>query len=294
MPNRGHILTGEAQRPRDAPGWLKAEPLLDSVEDVARLARKLAKREHASARAVHRLRGAARRAEARLAALGVAWPSLEPAADRVRRPIVRLRRLAGRVRDADVMVALVKSGVLGSPPGDPKHKRLRRAIAQRRREDEAELLDRAKRLVRRVESRAAELEELAQASAEADAWPAMLAAIRRVESRLGQELADPDALHGLRLSLKRLRYTAEAIGNSLPLRGSPLASLLERMGSVSDLSMASRFVRGLAARASKARGRELESLANAADAMARDASARLSPQALRKCQALLRAIKRGR
>lgn len=212
--------------------------------------------------AIHQMRVSGRR-------LRVAMPLLarKPEGRRVRGALAILRQIrtaAGASRDLDVSVALFEAHVrsLDARSQEVKtlHRRLRAARARSRARMAEALMDleiaRLRRHLRRVLSRRGEglFAVLLRLGAERDArGAALLTAL----ARLGGEY-DPEALHGLRIGARRLRYVAEL---SEGLRGTPVEasalfkSVQEDLGEIRDAHVLSAWL-GRQAAAARARGQD--------------------------------------
>lgn len=173
---------------------------------------------------VHRLRVAIRRAEAALSAFA---PVLDvERADVVRARLARIRRAAGRVRDADVRAALLAE-VSRHATGD-----LRTTID----EVVAEIGRERARAERRLRSRLGERSPRGVTGRAGRLVRANdLAVADLMRSRLREQVADvraqasagtPEAMHELRLAIKRLRYAAEVFGEAEP----SLVAIAEELG----------------------------------------------------------------
>lgn len=166
---------------------------------------------------VHDLRVAARRAEAALSVVDdLAGEEEAKALASVRKALRRLRRRAGRARDADVSLRQIRSirpGCRGAQRAALE--RVTAALKTMRREARAELVEAAgdeplgkfRRRARQVvaaTSGAGSPAALGRASTRAVA-----SALQRVEEAAREIERGPEHLHALRLRLKRLRYLME-------------------------------------------------------------------------------------
>lgn len=167
-----------------------------------------------SPESVHRLRTTTRRWEALHHRL------LGEDADKPLRPFAKVRRLAGKVRDADVQEAALRSVRMG------RNGTLRKAVLEylhNRRTQQAEkllsvlddeLLDKLRRRLKKMESRLADAETSGPAPSAAMAHARKLLADVIVDYRLPEMgEVDDELLHQLRLRCKRVRYTAEQAGS---------------------------------------------------------------------------------
>jgi len=171
------------------------------------------------AKTVHRLRTTARRIEALLQELS---PDPDKNQRRLLKDLSRLRRVAGRVRDMDVQMALLRGLKVGR---DSRHKeRLLQALARMRSKREKKLVSALAKDgvgdVRRRLSKAArrlrifqELSPAAEPQGPAGGFDPVAAALREF-TRVAREQGAlrEDNLHAYRLETKRLRYVAEMAG----------------------------------------------------------------------------------
>jgi len=127
----------------DAPVSKTARDVLDvTLRKTLRRLRKLAASSHAGPEAIHRLRVAIRRSEAAMRT----FRPLEPRGRlrRLRERLKRMRRLAGEIRDIDVFVEHLASGLVGrGTQGEAA------AVQRRRGELVDQLCRRARRELRR-------------------------------------------------------------------------------------------------------------------------------------------------
>jgi CHAD domain-containing protein len=221
--------------------------------------------------AIHQMRVAGRR-------LRVALPLLasRPRGKRVRRALRHLRwlvRAAGGSRDLDVSLALLQQRMLQIGGSDPEARqvraRLRAARTRTRRGMVEALLDleiaRLRRDLREVVARRGE------------SLFGVLVRLRRDQEQHGAKLIaqllalgdsyEPESLHRVRISCRRLRYTAE-IADAVRGQdtGAPrmLRALQEQLGTIHDCWVAGRW---LAERATAAEARGLAGLAERARAL---------------------------
>ena len=192
---------------------------------------------------VHQLRVSTRRA---VAALNVFDCLLPPRrAGKLRRLLRRVRRAASDARDLDVLAQQLAPDKVSLPPQNiesvadliAEHRELAQGplVAAYRRMKRLDFPTRVRRLVKRVRWRGdGQTPALATVAAGFLAGPAndFLAAARA-------DLSDVNALHRMRISGKRLRYTMElvagAYGDSFRQRlYSAIAQTLERLGAVND------------------------------------------------------------
>ncbi|RMH27729.1 MAG: CHAD domain-containing protein [Planctomycetota bacterium] len=230
------------------------------------------------ARPVHRLRVATRRASAAVALVADRLPGKRVKA--VTRALRRLRRSAARVRAADVHAEMLLGRVAAADPRAPAlalaagltlaeraeaFDRLRRSIEDGAGDDLAGAGRRLLDLMRDRPSLGGEFGPAARA--------AVTDQMGRARAAAREDLREPDRLHGLRIELKRLRYTIEAVGAVADEIGArPLYALLidaqDRFGAVNDaVELAHRLAGAherLASGPAPAPPSVLESLADAA------------------------------
>lgn len=193
--------------------------------------RSVAAAQDPSPRQVHRLRIATRRA---LAALGPLTDSPVPEVGKLLKRLRRIRKGAGRVRDADVHMQLL--GVLASLPVEKAPANIKdvlhvfasdRAAAAR---DLAESLD--LRVLRRVSRRCVQrLDEHIVVRAFDETLAALRAEFVAACSDAGRDI---ETLHRLRIAVKKIRYTSEMLGRKgeHPL----IAQVQKRFGDVNDIA----------------------------------------------------------
>jgi CHAD domain-containing protein len=239
--------------------------------------------------AVHQMRVAGRRLRVSLSILAP-----KPASRRVKRALVVLRELvqaAGRGRELDVCLELLKARLRSLGPASPERRLLRGRLAgairrSRKRMADAVLDIEIARLRR-------DLRSVAE-SGSADAF-AVFARLCETRDALGGAVVaglevlgnrfDPEALHRLRRQARRLRYAAEV---SRALTGhhsdAPAAfkDLQERLGAIND-----NYVLGdwLSKAAARARARGAAALAAEGGSLAAwfDAQSRRHHRALLAC-----------
>lgn len=167
-----------------------------------------------SPESVHRLRTTTRRWEA------LHHRILGDDAEKPLRPFAKVRKLAGKVRDADVQEAALRSVRMG------RNGTLRKAVLEylhNRRTQQAEkllsvlddaLLDKLRRRLKKMEARLTEAETSGADPAAAMAHARQLLSEVITDYGLPEmEEVDDEHLHQLRLRCKRVRYTAEQAGN---------------------------------------------------------------------------------
>ena len=192
--------------------------------------------EHGPSRGrVHGLRVAARRAEAALA--GFASALDEMPALKVRRMLKRLRRSAGRARDADVALPRLQQHCeAASGKALKAAERVLESARDERREAYAELTVMAREFPRRRFERL--IHRLTERSAVMALEPKVAArqaihdAVVDARAQAAQGLTGDETLHRLRLKLKRLRYAVELFALVLP--ADPVEAVLVRLREASD------------------------------------------------------------
>ncbi|MBN8599311.1 MAG: CHAD domain-containing protein [Planctomycetes bacterium] len=180
-----------------------------AVGDVLKAAQQLVKEKDGTAERVHTLRRACRSASVVLDLLGSALN--ERAVERVQKVMRKMRRRAGRVRDLDVHVKIA-SELLGEK-GQPRS--LQREIEEERPVHEHALLEYVERVtparLRRLRARLARAEETdplairKQVARRAGRW------IDRANRVLSRPLPEDQALHDLRIDLKKLRVSLRVL-----------------------------------------------------------------------------------
>jgi CHAD domain-containing protein len=198
-------------------------------------------------KAVHELRSSTRRVEAQLALLAMVpgLPSWRSAADKLRRRLDKLRRMAGKVRDRDVQEKLLKDHdqSLASAPEAPTtldkaENKLRKKIAKARQRGERKLLAAVERqlpkLARDTEAVLACLKPAAEQEVPVNQ---LLGTIEsQVERMLQSHERGEDHLHDLRKAAKRARYQCEGLpGPQAAAMASRLEQLQDAGGSWHDL-----------------------------------------------------------
>jgi exopolyphosphatase/guanosine-5'-triphosphate,3'-diphosphate pyrophosphatase len=250
----GHRAVGGSDAAGDA-SWLSAAS--------GEIGRKLARRVHkvgegkaASVFKIHQLRVLCRRVQA---ALDLATPAM-PA--RVSRALDRVRRAAGRVRDADVLAELVakepdvdatSAGIAG----------LRRWAATRAARSRVALARVARAECKRIDELSKKLagvraqgERAPVSAGDGHAWREPLGRLVRAAELVGRsDLRDVDQLHELRIALKRVRYSVElcetALGGAGMKVASGLAGVQQTLGHLNDCAMIAARAEKLLVKASK-------------------------------------------
>jgi CHAD domain-containing protein len=188
-------------------------------------------------------------------------------ADEVRRALRDVQRATGALRDEEVLLELVASLGVAHPAVAAwlesrrrRERRLRRELVGRVRAGE---VDRGRRLLDALlafpikPSRERRLSKLARRAVER--------ARREVERRRHARPDDVEALHRLRIAVKRLRYTCDTFAGALPAHLTALAHeaarLQNRLGELHDVDMAIAAVRRARALPEPARGELLAALA---------------------------------
>jgi CHAD domain-containing protein len=203
--------------------------------------------------------------------------------DEVRRALRDVQRATGSLRDEEVLRALVGSLGVGHPDVErwlgarrARERRLRGAFARSIR---AGSVDRGRALLHalvafRVKpSHDKRLTRLARRAVDR--------ARRDVERRRGADIEDPEALHGLRIAYKRLRYAIESFSEALPThtvdQAQHAARMQNRLGGLHDVDVAIDRARRARALGPEARAELLVALererASRAAACAREAGA---------------------
>jgi CHAD domain-containing protein len=167
----------------------------------------LALLEKVSARAgiedVHRLRTTVRRLEVQLG---------DPPA-RIARPLKSLRRRAGKVRDLDVHLGLLKPPLLSTQPQEKLQDKLRQILKDKRARQLGKLRARVAKAAPLLESRLPALvERTSHAAAALHDARQQAARARQQFLQWTQEIpADEAGLHQLRIQTKKLRYSLEPL-----------------------------------------------------------------------------------
>ena len=216
-------------------------------------------------RAVHKLRSGVRRLETALAAG-------EPCLDHDRLVSVRkltraVRRLAGPVRDADVLAALSEDVLPVCPERDQWIESLRKQRRRAARRLKA-LRDKspAERLWRRLRKLLADVRVPQGQRTWSDAWSEdARRLLDRVRLAAGAEMTSDDELHALRIELKRLKYALEIFRACLrsaewkPIMAA-VSDLVELFGRFNDASVLTSALQGQPAVLRSASGAALAQL----------------------------------
>lgn len=195
---------------------------------------------------VHQLRVGARRLAAALAAFA---PLFDPTTlRRARRAARRIRRVAGAVRDFDVLVPEVGTAVAEAPwLGDDVGQCVCRTVSRWLQRAVRQMSDELPDDVRRFERAMAAIESALNsggASSEQRFDERADQVIRQygegVIDAASKDLTDIDHLHGLRITVKQLRYGLELFGSCLSPGGvdrlyAEVEGLQRDLGAVNDL-----------------------------------------------------------
>jgi CHAD domain-containing protein len=190
-------------------------------------------RGNASVKDVHRLRTSTRRMESFIDYL---HPQMTRKQEDALQDLSALRKRAGRVRDLDVQMDLLKQGISNSS-ANVDRRRLTQSLQEKRDRQLKRLLTAARKIERsrlfiylqRIEARAL---------AQPDSFGDESAPLRQAETQLTELAAEfvshakmkPRRLHALRTRMKLIRYQAELAAESNEQK-----QFLERMKSVQDV-----------------------------------------------------------
>lgn len=188
---------------------------------------------------VHELRSATRRVEAQvdLLAMVKSLPAYKPAAEKLKRRLDKLRRVAGKVRDCDVQDKLLRdedhalSSAVEAPADLNKTlEQLRKIISRERQRGEKKLLAEIDRQLPKLTRDSEEvLKRLKPAEDHKVPVTELLGTIeRRMERMLRSRERGEDHLHEIRKAAKRGRYQCE----SMP--GAQAAALAKRLEELQD------------------------------------------------------------
>lgn len=234
------------------------------------------------ARPIHRLRVATRRADAALTVFRPVLPRKKTR--RVRIHLRELRSAASAVRAADVHAGMLLALVDATPIHDAARPAIALAagmtIADRQHAFAHELSGFAEAPRRRLHRHASGLldaleEETVVGVFGPVARSAVHRAVERARAAAAADLTDPPRLHRLRIALKRLRYTIEAIGDAAPALGAdrvypPLLEAQDRFGHVNDAQELTGWITGLRDRLSAGPVDLPVSILESLDTLARD------------------------
>lgn len=203
---------------------------------------------------VHQLRVSSRRAAAALAAFRLCWPPRR--ARKMRRRLRRIRRAAGAARDIDVLLLRFVRSDMGL--GEGERRSVVRFLAQQRQDAQRPLWDLAKKLPsKRFAKKIVQLTTRTRwrgDGAEPTVYQAGQQHMRDVTGQFcdaSRELTTDtsiEALHQLRITAKRLRYTIELFAcvadGRLRRDVYPLVEeLQDKLGAMNDHATAERHFR---------------------------------------------------
>lgn len=210
-----------------------------AIGDVLRAAEKLRGGSEATAERVHELRRACRTASVVLDILGGSLDA--EAADRLQKVLKKLRRRAGHVRDLDVHIEIA-SELMGSKD---QPRALQREIEEERPIREAELVEYVEKVtpgkIRKLRGRLWGGEEAESASIRKQVTKRARRWIDRANEVLAKPLPKDQALHDLRIDLKRLRISLRTL-RDLGVRGTKrketiIAGAARHLGRFHDVAM---------------------------------------------------------
>ena len=256
-------------------------------------------------RALHRTRVASRRLRELLPILSLERDGAERT--RLRKPLRRVTRALGTVRELDVVLGLLEEPEFKGAPG-PAAGLVRARVSRARTARRQEMLERLADL--NLKSVDVQLRALAQAMSGTRhdrRWRAALAArLSRRASALRDRIHEagalyaPEALHRARVATKKLRYALEVADESGAGPCRPEVRTLKRtqdtLGQLHDLQVLEMQVRDADARvsgSSRGQARSLAALAGVVDGECRALHARyvaLAPKASAVCDRVLREI----
>lgn len=218
------------------------------------------------AEGMRRVRVASRRLRA---ALAVAVAAIEPADARgLMRRVRTLARRFGPARDLAVAGALVAEGIVDHPEDAARLEALCVELGRRERQAQDDRgSGQRRRDLRRLDRRLRSVVRDIRASA-APPWAPTLATVlmrrvreaRRVFDRCGA-LYEPDQLHRLRITLKKLRYALELAaeaGSVSPALATALVAHHRRLGAWHDRVVLEALVREAAAEQAVARDHQID------------------------------------
>jgi CHAD domain-containing protein len=269
------------------------------------LARYLPAALEGDARALHRTRVASRRLRELLPILSAERDGAQRM--RLRKPLRRVTRALGSVRELDVVLGLLEEPEFRGAPG-PAAGLVRARVSRARTARREEMRERLARLDLKAVD--AQLRILAQAMSgprHDRRWRAALAArLARRASTLRDRIREagslyaPEALHRARVTAKKLRYALEVADESgaAPCRAEVLTlkRTQDALGHLHDLQVLESHVRDADARAtvpSRGQARAIAALGDAVDRECRALHARyvaLAPKAAAVCDRVLREI----
>lgn len=187
----------------------------------------------ASVKVVHRLRTTTRRMESLIEYL---HPKLTRKQSDAMQELGALRKRAGKVRDLDIQMDLLKQGI-GNGSATMDRRRLTQALQEKRSRQAARLVALARKVERsKLFTYLQKIE--AQAMKEPDSFGDASTPLRQAETQLTELAAEfvgharlkPRLLHSLRMRMKFIRYQAE-----LAAEADEQKQFVERMKSVQDI-----------------------------------------------------------
>ena len=203
---------------------------------------------------VHQLRVGSRRAAAAISAFGDCLPKRR--IRKLRRGLKQIRRAAGAARDLDVLSSRFTQSQVSLSAGELEE--VQRYLLERRSEAQLPILDCAKEhALKKMDRKLARLVRRIRWRGE-DAEPTVRQAARQQMSDVATQFdqaaqvaaadGSMEALHGLRIAGKRLRYTIELFASVaddlLREHVYPLVEeLQERLGTINDQVAAERYFR---------------------------------------------------
>jgi CHAD domain-containing protein len=226
---------------------------------------------------------------------------------RLRRPLRRVTRSLGTVRELDVVLALLEEPEFRGAPG-PAAGLVRARVSRARTGRREEMLERLSRLdLKTVDTQLRGLAQVMSAPRQDRRWRAALAArLARRASALRDRIREagslyaPEALHRARVTTKKLRYALEVADESgaAPCHAEvrTLKRTQDALGEMHDLQVLEAQVRDADARVtvpSRGQARSLAALADEVDRECRALHARyvkLAPLAAAVCDRVLHEI----
>ncbi len=187
----------------------------------------------ASVKVVHRLRTTTRRMESLIEYL---HPKLTRKQSDAMQELGALRKRAGKVRDLDIQMDLLKQGI-GNGSATMDRRRLTQALQEKRSRQAARLVALARKVERsKLFTYLQKIE--AQAMKEPDSFGDASTPLRQAETQLTELAAEfvgharlkPRLLHSLRMRMKFIRYQAELAAESDEQK-----QFVEKMKSVQDV-----------------------------------------------------------
>ena len=187
----------------------------------------------ASVKVVHRLRTTTRRMESLIEYL---HPKLTRKQSDAMQELGALRKRAGKVRDLDIQMDLLKQGI-GNGSATVDRRSLTQALQQKRSRQADRLVAAARKIERsKLFTHLQKIE--AQAMMQPDSFGDASTPLRQAETQLTELAAEfvgharlkPRLLHSLRMRMKFIRYQAELAGEADEQK-----QFVERMKSVQDI-----------------------------------------------------------